>query len=162
MTSMRPAELKAGAAAVRLVGWKTRFMDKAADAYLVSASVCKPHSSSEYAPARQKNTMFSIPFLPLHPTGYLGGVGLLNRWLSAWLFEHRSVSCVYYQCCFLSIQPSKSQVRLMVNAGFPKVWSTATPYLGSKLPRTPLTESSQIVKQIGNLTMALDSRVIDM
>ncbi len=42
MTSMRPAKLKAGAAAVRLVGWKMRSMDNIVDAHLVSVNEYDP------------------------------------------------------------------------------------------------------------------------
>lgn len=141
MTSMRPAEVRADAVAVRLVGWKMKSMDNTVDVYWVSVSVHTLIPANKYDQARQKNTMFSIPSLPLHPIGY------------SCLQDDLTYVCVYLQCCILSIQHAKLQVRLMLIAGFPKFWSTVTPYLGPKIFTPPLTV---LCSCHVNLGMALD------
>ena len=60
MTYMRPLKLRAGAAVVRLVGWKMRSTD----------------NTVEYDPARQRNTMFSILFCMYRITKHVAVLAL--------------------------------------------------------------------------------------
>lgn len=83
MTSMRPAKLKAGAAAVRVAGWKMRSMDNTVDAHLVSASVDQPHTSWQIWSSHTEEHGVLYPFSSCTPD-----------WLLVWcrITEHVAVS----------------------------------------------------------------------